>query len=100
MAPQVAPVVEAKAPAPARLQGRASVSGGTLTLYNTDEFLWTDCQLAIPGRRSAPFNGLGQGGKRDFSLGAFKIDARAREMPKNQIEVKCQQGSADFAARF
>jgi hypothetical protein len=87
-------------PKPLKLNGRTVVAGGKLTLYNTDSYLWTDCTMAIPGRKSLSFNGLGQGGRREFQLGAFRVDAHAREMPANQVEVKCAEGRNDFAARF
>lgn len=98
-----APQVDLAAGRPkVKLMGSVSVSGILMLtqfqITNTNDFPWTDCQVFLPGRRSAYFAKLGSRKKRTLMIGDFRDNRSAEVVPRDRLHLVCQEGRGDFRA--
>ncbi|MHB8879371.1 MAG: serine/threonine-protein kinase [Myxococcaceae bacterium] len=71
----------------------------SVTLVNADAKTWSNCQVILPGRYVHKLVSLAPGFRRELPFKYFTVDASVADVA-HAVQVKCKQGSTQFAAPF
>lgn len=93
----------AAAPAPPPLRGRAEITGfgplRRLVIFNRDQRPWTNCDLRLPSNKHYVLDRLKGGDQEAIAMMKFKQDGTEHDRENTWLNVKCNEGTAQFTLR-